>query len=57
MKAIDNVGLETESNTVTASGGCTHTFTAWTETNSSTHSRTCTKCGEVETGNHSFGGL
>lgn len=56
MKAIDNVGLETESNTVTASGGCTHTFTAWTETNSSTHSRTCTKCGEVETGNHSFGG-
>ena len=55
MKAIDNVGLETESNTVPLSGECAHTFGAWTNANSSTHRRTCTKCGEVQTASHTLG--
>ena len=50
--------METEteySGVVSGRTACIHVFTAWTSVNSSTHTRTCTKCGEVENGSHTFG--
>ena len=50
--------METEteySGVVSGRTACIHVFTAWTSVNSSTHTRTCTKCGEVETASHTLG--
>lgn len=33
---------------------CTHSYTGWTTTGSSKHTRSCSKCGKTETANHSW---
>ena len=56
IKAVTSKGEETEySGVISGRTACIHVFTAWTSVNSSTHRRTCTKCGEVENGSHTFG--
>ena len=56
IKAVTSKGEETEySGVISGRTACIHVFTAWTSANSSTHRRTCTKCGEVENGSHTFG--
>ena len=56
IKAVTSKEEETEySGVISGRTACIHVFTAWTSVNSSTHRRTCTKCGEVENGSHTFG--
>ena len=56
VKAVTNKGEETDySGIVSGTTTCSHVFTAWVNTNSSIHSRTCTKCGEVQTASHTLG--
>ena len=54
LKDGSNAEISVTNNSGKVTVTCKHSFSAWSSTNGTSHARTCSACGEKETGNHAF---